>query len=71
MAHHYCVFADRFTGNTVSGLAEAPGNDFFITLGGWNTIGGTVQQQQGLFMHELGHNLDLGHGGRFSDPVNG
>ena len=69
--YRYCVFADRFITNTVSGLAEAPGDDFFITLGGWTPAGGTVAQQQGLFMHELGHGLGLGHGGVFQDPVNG
>ena len=24
---------------------------------------GTIPQQAGTFMHELGHNLNLGHGG--------
>ncbi|MCP4249169.1 MAG: hypothetical protein GY778_19160, partial [bacterium] len=71
LAHRYCVFADQFpvvingpTNCTVSGMAELPGNDFFVTLGAWTpTNGGTVQEQQGLFLHELGHNLALRHGG--------
>lgn len=69
--YHYCVFADDFTGSAsgISGLAEAPGDDFMITLGGWSPAGGTAAQQQGLFMHELGHNLGLGHGGAVIDPV--
>ena len=76
MAHRYCVFADQFpftlpNGQViwgVSGMAEFPGNDLFITLGGWPTPGGTVAQRQGLFMHELGHTLGLDHGG--GDPIN-
>src|SRR4051794_24980718 len=34
-----------------------------ITLGDWATPGGTLQQQEGTFMHELGHSLGLTHGG--------
>lgn len=71
LAHRYCVFADQFpvvingqTNWTVSGSAELPGNDFFVTLGAWTpTNGGTFQEQQGLFLHELGHNLAMRHGG--------
>ncbi|MEZ4570199.1 MAG: hypothetical protein R2849_07705 [Thermomicrobiales bacterium] len=37
-------------------------SDFLITLGGTGGAG-TVQQQAGTLMHELGHNLALGHGG--------
>jgi len=58
-----------------SGQAEANGNDIFISLGqgfggtnpsghtttGWST--GSVQEQQGTYMHELGHTLNLLHGG--------
>ncbi|MCI0363459.1 MAG: dockerin type I domain-containing protein [Phycisphaerales bacterium] len=62
-AYRYCVFADRLGITTVSGLAEVPGNDFMVTLGGWTPVGGTWQQQAGVFMHELGHNLGLWHGG--------
>jgi hypothetical protein len=39
-----------------------------VTLGAWSTPGGTDDQQAGTFMHELGHNLNLGHGG--GDHVN-
>jgi hypothetical protein len=52
-----------------SGRAELPGNDFFVTLGGcdwsgcWSPLGGTNLQQQGVFLHELGHALNLRHGG--------
>jgi len=53
-----------------SGLAEKPGNDSLMTLGGWGLHKGTVAAtnalinfQAGTVMHEFGHNLNLGHGG--------
>jgi len=53
-----------------SGLAELLGNDFIVSLGcgfgGSDPSGGsagTVDEQAGTFMHELGHNLNLAHGG--------
>ena len=63
-AFHYAIFGDTCCGNTTSGLGEMPGNEFWVTLGGWPTSGGTAEQKAGTFMHELGHNLGLGHGGR-------
>ncbi len=59
----YCIFADTYSGSNSSGLAEYPGNDFMVTLGGWTPAGGTADQRAGTFMHELGHTLGLGHGG--------
>ena len=64
--------------NTSSGCAEQPGNDFIVTMGSWTpdttlntTTGhtggvGSRSEQAGTFMHELGHNLNLRHGG--GDP---
>ena len=53
-----------------SGLAEKPGNDSLMTLGGWGLHKGTVAAtnalinfQAGTVMHEFGHNLNLAHGG--------
>jgi hypothetical protein len=53
-----------------SGVAELPGNDFLVTLGGWNlnatpgsNLNKLINYQAGTFMHELGHNLNLRHGG--------
>lgn len=59
-----------------SGIADLPGGDFMVTLGLWRHFGpaptftptaddmvGTVDEQAGTFMHELGHNLTLRHGG--------
>lgn len=71
LVYRYCVFADRFPyGNMFpSGLARGiPTNDFMVTLGAFNPPGGSVQQQAGTFMHELGHTLGLSHGG--SDDLN-
>ena len=68
LVYRYCVFADTHGGTTSSGSAEVGGNDFFVTLGGWLTPGGTPEEQAGTFMHELGHSLGLLHGG--GDDVN-
>ena len=67
---HYNVWANKLGGrDTTSGIARGiPSGDFFVTLGGWLVPGGTVNQQAGTFMHELGHNLGLRHGG--SDGAN-
>ena len=50
-----------------SGVGEVLGNDFVISLGcGWGTFdtsARSIDQQAGTFMHELGHNLGLHHGG--------
>ena len=73
LAYRYCVFANRYWNPNMaswnsSGLGELPGNDFMVTLGGWNPVGGTSEQKQGTLMHELGHALNLQHGG--GDSVN-
>jgi len=80
--YHYGLFShQQALGATSSGCAEMPGNDFQVSLGGWN-IGagdidgdgiaddgvGSISQQAGTLMHELGHNLGLRHGG--SDDTN-
>jgi len=81
-AYHYVLFTHQQTSTTTSsGCAELPGNDFQVALGGWNVGAGdidgdglpdanvgTIQQQAGTLMHELGHNLNLQHGG--GDSVN-
>jgi hypothetical protein len=73
-AFHYAIFASTCCGDSTSGLGESPGNEFLVSLGGWRVPGGTQQQKAGTFMHELGHNLGLGHGGRDAilreDPIN-
>jgi hypothetical protein len=49
--------------DTISGYGEMPGNDFIVALG---ERAATADQQEGTFMHELGHNLGLDHGGNDS-----
>lgn len=79
LVYRYTIFGNqRANKNTTSGYAELPakdegpfgGNDFQVTLGGWDVSGGTLQEQQGTFMHELGHTLGLGHGGTVDDHEN-
>jgi hypothetical protein len=59
---------------SVSGVAEKPGGDLMITLGKWHFDNpaddqtGTALVQAGTLMHELGHNLGLGHAGLAHTP---
>lgn len=58
---HYAFWANKQQHNQgSSGIAEIVGNDMIISLGNFTN---SVDQQQGTFMHELGHNLGLDHGG--------
>lgn len=62
---HYVVYADRFgsEANRSSGISRGiPGANVLITDGDWPS-GFTRRQERGTFMHELGHNLNLRHGG--------
>lgn len=78
LVFHYAVFGHSLSaGTTSSGRGEVYGNDFMVTLGGWGKyptqtftstitglpVTGTARMQAGTFMHELGHNLGLNHGG--------
>jgi hypothetical protein len=81
-AFRYGLFVHNQTGalNTSSGCAELGGNDFMISLGSWGPFNfgdlkkpnwhnvGTLDQQASTFMHELGHTLNLRHGG--GDNIN-
>ncbi|MGH7491321.1 MAG: M66 family metalloprotease [bacterium] len=61
--YHYCIYAhDYWRGGSSSGLSFST-RDFIVTLGSWTGQTGTDNDQSGAFMHELGHNLGLGHGG--------
>jgi len=68
-AYHYALFVHNQTGGTSSGCAEILGNDLMVSLGSFGQVPvgghnvGTTDQQGGTFMHELGHNLSLRHGG--------
>src|SRR5215469_3901072 len=54
---------------SISGWGDPAGADFIVTLGLWRSDVaaddqvGSVRTQAGTFMHELGHNLGLKHGG--------
>ena len=71
---HYMIIGHSFGGP--SGQAELRGNDMFMSLADVGTFvdghaRGTTLEQAGTIMHEIGHNLNLGHGGPrylLSDP---
>ena len=54
-----------------AGIAERPGNDLIVSLGRLVDMGAPLADLVvgGAFMHELGHNLGLRHGG--GDDTNG
>lgn len=82
--YHYALFIHTRCGSLSnqqsSGTAEQPGNDMVVSLGypGWgnvildqNGIGhdtGSDEYKASTFMHELGHNLGLRHGGSADLP---
>ncbi|MFX0067193.1 MAG: hypothetical protein ACFFC7_34110, partial [Candidatus Hermodarchaeota archaeon] len=69
--YHYCLFVhgiETWNGTHwrtgAAGYGEAYGNDFIVSLGiGFDGETGSRDQQAATFMHELGHNLGLEHGG--------
>ncbi len=66
---HYVISAHQISTLGNSGVARTiPGSDFIISLASCCTTAPTDNQQAGTFMHELGHNLGLQHGG--GDGVN-
>jgi hypothetical protein len=63
-AFHYNLWAHKYGGGTSSGLSRGIGaSDFLVSLGAFQDGVGSVGDQTGTFMHELGHNLGLAHGG--------
>ncbi len=83
---HYALFAhaiglpksedpaslDFHVPRTNAGIADFPGGDLMITLGGFADVDGlpigTPFMQASTLMHELGHNLELRHGGGALEP---
>lgn len=63
LVYHYCLFAHLQKDGTYSGSGELIGNDFMVTLGAFSGSTGDRGEQAATFMHELGHNLGLEHGG--------
>jgi hypothetical protein len=64
---HYAIFG--YNGGTcASGIADLPGDDFFISMSDLPILDQFPRDRRldfegGRFMHELGHNLNLRHGG--------
>ncbi len=68
-SYRYALFThQQAPTNGSSGCGELPGNDFQVSLGTFTGGVGTPQQQAGTLMHELGHTLNLQHGG--GDSIN-
>jgi uncharacterized repeat protein (TIGR01451 family) len=69
---HYTIFGERHNCSGSSGIAWLPGDDFFISLGQYRRLFSQLPRERvlrfvaGTFMHELGHNLGLDHGGESS-----
>lgn len=68
--YHYMIFATEHAPNGSSGRSRNGGDfsagasDFFVTIGSWNlSESSKVLVESSTIMHELGHNLGLGHGG--------
>ncbi len=59
----YNLFGHNYEGGTSSGVAELPGNDFFVSLGSFTANIGNQMEQESTLMHEFGHTLNLKHGG--------
>jgi len=79
-AFHYAIFGHDLAGSVgTSGVAEIGGNDLLISLGSWGAADMRAQGasastalarrnvEAATFMHELGHNLGLLHGGSTPD----
>ncbi|HKV06953.1 MAG TPA: hypothetical protein VJ725_02370, partial [Thermoanaerobaculia bacterium] len=62
---HYCVFGHQQPGTSSSGIAFFLSDQLIVTLinGGGLNDSEWITDVAGTFMHELGHNLFLGHGG--------
>ena len=61
--HYEMIIYKQSEAPTSSGWGEVRGNDFVVSLGSYTPSMGSLDQQEGTMMHELGHNLNLRHGG--------
>jgi len=61
---HYAAFIHNMKDFSNTGLSKTiPGDEFLVSLGALSNGTGDADDQTGTFMHELGHNLGLHHGG--------
>jgi hypothetical protein len=60
---HYAIAVAQLGNAPNSGIGRTAGTDFIIALGTFTGGVGSLEEQTGTFMHELGHNLKLEHGG--------
>lgn len=66
---HYVISAHNYDNTTSSGISRGIGaSDLIVSLGSFTGGVGSINEQAGTLMHELGHNLSLRHGG--NDDVN-
>ena len=69
LAYRYAVYGHQLicigdpTCTGVSGIGDLPGDDFMVTFGGFPPAAINRTAEAGTFMHELGHTLNLRHGG--------
>jgi hypothetical protein len=73
LVFHYSIFGHSYAEAPNSSGVSDGANDSMVTLGGFSpaaiqAAGGMRAAQAGTFMHELGHDLGLGHGGY--EPTN-
>jgi len=75
LVYRYAVFGKQLSPtDKSSGQGELGGNDFVVTVGSWTAPEWSAPADRrdleaGTFMHELGHTLNLGHGGAANDEV--
>jgi len=76
--YHYGILVHSICGSSgMSGMSQQPGIKFAMSLGdpGWadsdgdSHPDGNTNQKATTFMHELGHNLNLRHGGSANTPT--
>jgi hypothetical protein len=68
LAYRYSAWVNAFAPSNAMGWGELRGNDFMVAFGGLPAAKQTRPIMASTWMHELGHNLNLQHGG--ADEVN-